>query len=72
MKLSKHYDFLKDVLVLAFTTFGGPQVHLAMFINRLVHKKKYLTEEELLEIQALCSFLPDPALHRRLLRLDIN
>ncbi|MDI9876030.1 MULTISPECIES: chromate efflux transporter [Bacteroidota] len=61
MKLSKHYDFLKDVLVLAFTTFGGPQVHLAMFINRLVHKKKYLTEEELLEIQALCSFLPGPS-----------
>ncbi|WP_081681299.1 chromate efflux transporter [Flectobacillus major] len=60
MKQIKHLDFLKDVLILAFTTFGGPQVHLAMFIDRLVKKKGYLTEEELLEIQALCAFLPGP------------
>ncbi len=60
MKGLKHIDFLKDILLLAFTTFGGPQVHLAMFIDRLVKKKQYLTEEELLEIQALCAILPGP------------
>ncbi len=60
MKGLKHIDFLKDILLLAFTTFGGPQVHLAMFIDRLVKKKQYLTEQELLEIQALCAILPGP------------
>lgn len=60
MKGLKHIEFLKDILLLALTTFGGPQVHLAMFIDRLVKKKQYLTEEELLEIQALCAVLPGP------------
>lgn len=56
----KYRTFLKDILILAFTSFGGPQVHFAMYRERLVHKKKYLTEDELLEIQALCSVLPGP------------
>jgi chromate transporter len=60
LRTYKHSGFLKDILILAFTTFGGPQVHLAMFLDRLVKKKKYLTEAELLEIQALCSVLPGP------------
>lgn len=57
---SKHADFLWDVLLLAFTSFGGPQVHYALFIKKLINEKKYLTEEEFLEIQALCSILPGP------------
>jgi chromate transporter len=60
MKNNRNVEFLKDVSILACTTFGGPQVHLAMFIDRLVVKKKYLSEDELLELQALCSFLPGP------------
>lgn len=60
MKKIRRRLFLKDVLILAFTTFGGPQVHLAMFIDRFVKKRGYLTEEELLELQALCSILPGP------------
>ncbi|MES2794815.1 MAG: chromate transporter [Bacteroidota bacterium] len=60
MKLLKYKSFLKDVFVLAFTSFGGPQVHFALYLNKLVKQKKYLTEAELLEIQALCSFLPGP------------
>ncbi len=46
--------------MLALTTFGGPQVHLALFLRRLVNEKHYLTEDELYEIQALCSVLPGP------------
>ena len=32
-----------------------------MMIERLVHKRGYLTEEELLELQALCQVLPGPS-----------
>ncbi|MFM1779927.1 MAG: hypothetical protein RJB49_220, partial [Bacteroidota bacterium] len=60
MKRLKHLDFLIDILVLACTSFGGPQVHFALFLDRLVKKRAYLTEDELFEIQALCSVLPGP------------
>ncbi|MEA5260588.1 chromate efflux transporter [Arcicella aquatica] len=60
MKKIRRLLFLQDVLILACTSFGGPQVHLAMFIDRFVKKRNYLTEAELLELQALCGFLPGP------------
>ena len=60
MKKIRRLIFLKDVLILACTSFGGPQVHLAMFIDVFVKKRNYLTEVELLELQALCSMLPGP------------
>jgi len=52
--------FLQDVWLLACTSFGGPQVHLSMFMTLLVDKRKYLTSSELIELNALCSFLPGP------------
>lgn len=60
MKKIRRLIFLKDVLILACTSFGGPQVHFAMFIDRFVKKRNYLTEAELLELQALCGMLPGP------------
>jgi len=51
---------LRDVFLLAVTAFGGPQAHISMFINLLVIKRKYLTEEELIELHALCQILPGP------------
>jgi chromate transporter len=60
LKQPKHLIFLWDVFILAATSFGGPQVHWALFLKRLVHQKAYLTEGELFEIQALCSVLPGP------------
>ena len=56
----RYIIFLKDVLILAVTTFGGPQVHLAMFLDRLVTQRRYFTEEELMELTALCQLLPGP------------
>ncbi|WP_167270269.1 chromate efflux transporter [Dyadobacter arcticus] len=50
-----------DILLLSLTAFGGPQVHLMMMIERLVKKRRYITEEELLELQALCQVLPGPS-----------
>ncbi|MCZ6522126.1 MAG: chromate transporter, partial [Bacteroidetes bacterium] len=52
--------FLKDVFLLAITAFGGPQAHISMFFDLFVNKRKYLTEEELIELQALCQILPGP------------
>ncbi|QCR24107.1 chromate efflux transporter [Pontibacter sp. SGAir0037] len=56
----RYYIFLKDVLVLALTAFGGPQAHIAMMFKLLVDKRRYLTEQELIELNALCQILPGP------------
>lgn len=47
--------------MLAVSTFGGPQAHLAHFHKVLVKKRRYLTEEDLMEINSLCQILPGPA-----------
>ncbi len=52
--------FLRDVFLLAITAFGGPQAHIGMFVDQLVRKRAYLTEEELMELYALCQILPGP------------
>jgi chromate transporter len=56
----RYYIFLKDVLILALTAFGGPQAHIAMLLKRMVIKRAYLTEAELIELNALCQVLPGP------------
>jgi len=53
--------FLKDILTLSLTAFGGPQALLAMILDRLVKKRGYIQEEELWELNALCSMLPGPS-----------
>ncbi len=53
--------FLKDTLTLSLTSFGGPQVLLAMMLERMVKKRGYIREEELWELNALCSMLPGPS-----------
>lgn len=53
--------FLKDVLMLAVTTFGGPQAHLAHFQKILVNKRSYLSEADLMELNSLCQILPGPS-----------
>ncbi|MCC9136604.1 chromate efflux transporter [Pontibacter silvestris] len=56
----RYYIFLKDVLMLALTAFGGPQAHMAMMLTLLVDKRRYITEQELIELNALCQILPGP------------
>lgn len=56
----RRFIFLKDIFILAFSAFGGPQAHIAMMLRLLVEKRKYISEEELLELQALCQILPGP------------
>lgn len=61
MKNLRYLIFLKDVLIMACTGFGGPQAHLTMYFNILVKKRKYLSEEELLNLYSFCQILPGPA-----------
>ena len=46
--------------MLALTAFGGPPTHFSMFLDRLVRVRGYLTEEELIELNALCQIIPGP------------
>ncbi len=43
------------------TSFGGAQAHLAILLNDFVKKRPYLTENELMELNALCQILPGPS-----------
>ncbi|WP_026953032.1 chromate efflux transporter [Algoriphagus mannitolivorans] len=57
----RYYVFLKDILILSLTSFGGPQAFLAMLLERMVKKHAYISEEELWELNALCNMLPGPS-----------
>lgn len=60
MRKIRYYIFLKDVLILAVTAFGGPQAFLVLLMEVMVKKRNYITEEELIELNALCQILPGP------------
>ena len=52
--------FLSDVLVCSLGAYGGPESHMSVFLDQLVVKRRYLSEQELIELIALCSILPGP------------
>ncbi|MDH5609117.1 MAG: chromate efflux transporter [Cyclobacteriaceae bacterium] len=56
----RYFIFLRDVLILSVTSFGGPQAHIAMFMDMMVKKRGYLHEKDLIELFALCQILPGP------------
>lgn len=56
----KYTLFLRDVFILALTTFGGAQSHIAHFHKVLVSKRRYLSEDELMELNSLCQIIPGP------------
>ena len=58
MNLFRHIPFLKTVFFYSLTAFGGPQGHLGMMLKTFVNKKKYVTEEELIEYNSFCQLLP--------------
>ena len=51
---------MKDVLIISVGAFGGPAAHLAMLLKKMVKERAYLTEEDLMELNALCQILPGP------------
>lgn len=54
-------SFLKDVFICSLGAYGGPEAHYGVFTDQLVMKKKYLSEEELVELIALTGILPGPS-----------
>lgn len=58
--MTNRISFLKDVLICSLGAYGGPEAHYGVFMDQMVAKKKYITEEELIELIALCGLLPGP------------
>ncbi|MGQ0738001.1 MAG: chromate transporter [Bacteroidota bacterium] len=56
--LLRHVPFLKVVLLHSVTAFGGPQAHIGMMMKTFVHRRPYITEQELMEYNAFCQLLP--------------
>src|SRR5882757_1488100 len=53
--------FIRDALIYTFTAFGGPQAHIAILLREFVEKRRYITEQELMELNALAQILPGPS-----------
>ncbi len=53
--------FIRNVFLFTFTAFGGAQAHLALLLKYFVRDVRYISEEELLELNALAQVLPGPA-----------
>ena len=53
--------FLKDVIICSLGSYGGPEAHFGVFTDQMVVKKRYLSEEELVELIALTGILPGPS-----------
>ncbi len=54
-------SFLADVFVCSLGAYGGPEAHLGVFMDQMVVRRGYLSEDELVELFALCSILPGPS-----------
>ncbi len=53
--------FLRNVIYYTFTSFGGPQAHISYLLSFFVKSNKFITEAELLELNALAQILPGPS-----------
>src|SRR5437773_10103925 len=56
--LLRHVPFLKAVFLNSVTSFVRPQAHIAMMMKTFVHRRTYVTKEELLEYNEFCQLLP--------------
>lgn len=58
MVLLRHVPFLKAVFLYSLTAFGGPQGHFGMMLKTFVHRRRDISQEELVEYNAFCQLLP--------------
>ena len=56
--LIRHIPFLRAVFFHSISAFGGPQGHFGMMMKTFVEKRKDLTSQELLDINAFCQLMP--------------
>jgi len=57
----RRWHFIKAVFSLGCTAFGGPQMHIPLFVKKLVTEKNFCDKNTLLDINAFCSILPGPS-----------
>jgi chromate transporter len=58
MILLRHIPFLKAVFLHSVTAFGGPQGHFGMVMKTFVHRRRDVTEKEVLDYTSFCQLLP--------------
>ncbi len=58
---ARKFLFIRDVVVYTLTAFGGAQAHIAIMLKDFVNRRHYITEAELLELNALTQVLPGPS-----------
>src|ERR1700739_504362 len=54
----RHIPFLKAVFLHSISAFGGPQGHLGMMMKTFVHRRRDVTQEELMDYNAFCQLCP--------------
>jgi len=58
---AKQFLFIRDASLYTLTAFGGAQAHIGIMLKDFVNRRHYITEEELLELNALTQVLPGPS-----------
>jgi chromate transporter len=53
--------FVRNVILFTFSAFGGAQAHISLLLKYFVKNNRFISEEELLELNALAQILPGPA-----------
>lgn len=53
--------FIRNVFFFTFTAFGGAQAHISLLLRYFVKSTRFVSEEDLLELNALAQVLPGPA-----------
>jgi len=55
-----HAELIATYLKISLLGFGGPNAHLALMLDEVVERKRWLTRERFLEIMSLTNLLPGP------------
>src|SRR3984893_3408647 len=58
MQLFRHIPYFKAVFLHSISAFGGPQGHIGMMMKTFVHRRRDITQEELMDYNAFCQMLP--------------
>ena len=58
MVFIRHISFLQAVLKHSLTAFGGPQMHFVRMHKLFVERHRYISEDELVELNAFVQLLP--------------